>query len=224
MSNKKQGIIVGLGLGLIQIAIVSLIISKYVTMSEWYVFIPLVALIVIPAYLGSVLDEWKERAEVDSLTNVLNRRCLASSFSKFATTSLKQNKKCALFVLDVNDFKGINDTRGHMFGDRVLAEIAASLKTCLRSNDLVVRWGGDEFIILTQINNNSNLDEVKARIKKEMIAISKRIKVQVDVSIGHSIFPDQGKKLSKLIQAADANMYENKQYRLKIVENSRQEA
>ncbi|MDF2946803.1 MAG: hypothetical protein K0S51_1482 [Bacillales bacterium] len=224
MSNKKQGTIIGLGLGIVQIAIVSLIISKYVTMSEWYVFIPLVALIVIPAYLGSVLDEWKERAEVDSLTNVLNRRCLTSSFSKFAKTSLKQKKKCALFVLDVNDFKGINDTKGHMFGDRVLAEIASSLKTCLRSNDLIVRWGGDEFIVLTQINNNGNLDDVKARIKKEMIAVSKRVKVQVDVSIGHSVFPDQGKKLGKLIQAADANMYENKQYRLKIVENSRQEA
>jgi diguanylate cyclase (GGDEF)-like protein len=224
MLNYKQGTIIGIALGLVQLVIVSLILSRYVTLDEWYMYTPLVALIIIPFYLGKLLDEWVEKAEIDPLTKALNRRCLTANFQRYANIAIRQNQKCVVFVVDVNDFKIINDKKGHLFGDKVLTEIACALKSSLRASDLIVRWGGDEFIILSHISNPNNIEEVCARIKKEMIAVSSRLNIKVDVSIGHSVFPDQGNKLGKLIQLADANMYSKKQCRFTIVEKSRQEA
>jgi len=158
-------------------------------------------------------EEALHDANHDELTGLPNRRLLATrAASAFAATALR-NSRCALFVIDLDGFKEINDRLGHDIGDRVLREIAARIARAMRPQDTVARRGGDEFAILVpDAGHHVDAERIAHRL---LAAIAQPIdaggtSVAVSASVGIALAPDHGNDLERLLQLADLAMYEAK--------------
>jgi diguanylate cyclase len=115
-----------------------------------------------------------------------------------------------LMFIDVDNFKQINDTYGHEAGDRVLVQVAEILTAATRRNDVVARYGGDEFLILLpQINTPENCNIVMSKIlqAKRDAVICNGVSVEICLSVGVSFYPQDGDSVDKLIVKADHAMY-----------------
>ena len=152
-------------------------------------------------------------AHYDQLTKVPNRYLLLDRLSHLITQSARNGYKFALLFIDIDKFKLINDTKGHIFGDLVLKEVALRLQGSIRNSDTLARFGGDEFIILLEnISNKSDASTLAetliTTLKTEFIVEDE--KVDLSCSIGVAIFPDDGNTTDSLITIADKAMYQTK--------------
>ncbi len=154
-----------------------------------------------------------ELAHKDELTGLFNRK----SFLDLADHSIKRAERfkdrVAIMFIDLDGFKGVNDSFGHRTGDLLLKELAMRLISCVRASDCVARVGGDEFLIL--LENVNDESEIKSLAGKIINTLSQRIDiegdtVQLGASIGISVFPEKGKTVNELISKADQAMYEIK--------------
>jgi diguanylate cyclase len=152
-------------------------------------------------------------AELDPLTALPNRALLLDRFELARALALRHDSRLALLFLDLNNFKQINDTLGHLIGDEVLQDVAQTLTASVRAADTVSRHSGDEFVILlTDLAQPADA----ALIAEKLIAAlgtPKRIGahvVRLGSSIGISVFPDDGADARRLIDLADAAMYRAK--------------
>lgn len=156
----------------------------------------------------------KQEAERDPLTQVLNRRGGEKRIDEALEEGKISNNKCALLLIDLDKFKPINDTYGHDAGDKVLVTVSKRLNNVLRKTDTVIRWGGDEFLILVQqVNDELDPHAVCEKLLESLklsIDIGDR-DVQIGASIGVSIFPDHSNDRDELIELADKAMYQVKQ-------------
>lgn len=149
----------------------------------------------------------------DSLTGLHNRHFLHEYQAIVLAAAIREKHKVGFIVLDLDQFKNVNDLYGHKTGDAVLAETAHILKECTRENEVAVRLGGDEFLlVLPGIEGVATLVQVKERLLKrfeqELKVLDHSIKVQL--SIGYSLFPDDGYDIDALLHKADMLMYEDK--------------
>jgi diguanylate cyclase (GGDEF)-like protein len=167
-------------------------------------------------------DEIYRISNLDSLTQLLNRSALLNSINQTFSRAHLEDKHFTLFFIDLNGFKGINDSFGHAHGDSVLKVISSRLskfakQQCLGTNSFLGRWGGDEFILIYE----SKKDEIKASQQAFLLAseISKNINqaisidvdsVIVDSSIGIAHYPLNSMDPLELIQFADLAMYDTK--------------
>lgn len=110
-------------------------------------------------------------------------------------------------MVDVNDFKMINDTQGHSEGDLTLKKVSETIKNNLRDDDLVVRFGGDEFLLLLPGSTIEQAEKVMARIEKELSSIDDLL-LPVTIAFGISGFKEHS--YEKAINEADQRMYQNK--------------
>jgi diguanylate cyclase (GGDEF)-like protein len=153
-------------------------------------------------------NEWL--ALHDELTGLPNRRLFAARLTH-AIEYCDAKKSClALVVLDLNDFKLINDTLGHVAGDQVLREVSAILKKSIRGSDTVARLGGDEFIIVATDMPNANAierftDSIRSAIERQMMIGDKPL--TVGASFGYAMYPNDAKDATKLLRLADQRMY-----------------
>ncbi|MDX8410244.1 MAG: sensor domain-containing diguanylate cyclase [Mariprofundaceae bacterium] len=159
--------------------------------------------------------------KIDPLTQLYNRRYL-DTVIQTGSRPMKTFKKIGVLSLDLNNFKPLNDNHGHQCGDLVLKEIAARMRGALRFNDLIFRTGGDEFLILLNLNDciecTKELRKVAIKIQK---VISKPMKmnigpVSVGISIGAGVYPEDIDDLSELIKLTDEAMYLSKNNSLPI--------
>ncbi|NLJ56849.1 MAG: GGDEF domain-containing protein [Firmicutes bacterium] len=157
----------------------------------------------------------------DPLTALPNRKLFAEFFNLKVSQARRYNKGFAIFFLDINDFKIVNDLHGHKTGDRLLQEIAALLKGNLRQNDIIARWGGDEFaVLLFPLESEQALGNVALKVSNlfvgplEIPELAAQVFI-LGVSIGISIYPRDGSSLETLIQKADTAMYYAKKQHLK---------
>jgi diguanylate cyclase (GGDEF)-like protein/PAS domain S-box-containing protein len=155
----------------------------------------------------------KHMAFYDPLTD-LPRREVFMDRLKIAMANAKRNgKKLAVFFLDLDNFKTINDSLGHHIGDRLLKKIAKKLKACLRESDTVSRVGGDEFVILLpDIIDIEDTNKVANRILElfnQPIKFNNHV-LYVTISIGIAIYPDHGKNEKAIVKNADIAMYRAK--------------
>lgn len=172
---------------------------------------------------GSITDITEQRlldekihqlAYYDSMTGLPNRTLLMDRFVVAAAAAQRKDRSVAVFFLDLDNFKTINDTLGHSYGDELLMKVGDKLKVKLRRSDTLARLGGDEFIIL-QANVKSR-DEVH-RLAARMMDIFKHPwlldnrEFYVTASIGISVYPDDGSDLYELMKNADAAMYRAKE-------------
>lgn len=150
------------------------------------------------------------KAERDPLTSLFNRYYLESYFKTFKDMNDKEHFKYALLYIDLNDFKQINDTYGHDFGDFVLKSVAKDLQTAVSKDDVVIRLGGDELIILSKLKPESETtEELIQRVSEKIIRPRSfnDITLVVKSSIGAAIYPDDATTLDELLKKADREMY-----------------
>jgi len=155
-------------------------------------------------------------AMYDQHTGLPNRRLFEDlARMAFARQRRSPDQSCALLFLDLDGFKGINDQFGHKAGDAVLSVTAERIRSILRQNDTVARWGGDEFIILME---NVTQDAVEAYIhrlrdKIELPVDFEEHQLKVGVSIGFALNSDKPCDLDDMLKAADRRMYADKNLR-----------
>lgn len=172
---------------------------------------------------GSITDITEQRladekihqlAFYDSLTGLPNRTLLMDRFNVATASAQRKGLMVAVFFLDLDNFKTINDTMGHSSGDKLLMKVGEELRLKLRRCDTIARLGGDEFIILQ--TNIRDLKEVY-RFASRLLETFKRPwnlnerEFYVTSSIGISIYPDDGTDLQELMKNADAAMYHAKE-------------
>ena len=154
--------------------------------------------------------EWRDIANHDELTRVATRRF----FFEQAERHIAQKDNIAVVLFDVNDFKSINDDYGHLTGDRVLKDMGALFLRRTRSDDVIARYGGDEFVLLVL---NLTIDETRAvaeRLAAELASLQwheRGATIQVGVTIGmgcSSLLPDA--TIQQLLEVADRELYANK--------------
>jgi len=154
----------------------------------------------------------KRQALYDTLTELPNRRYLYKTISKLIEDKDEVHTFALLFI-DIDDFKQINDTLGHKYGDRALKLIASRMKGSVREHDFLCRIGGDEFILLVE---GMNAKEELENYAKRLLSIFKHplrldnILQSITCSIGISIYPIHGKDVETLMQNADKIMYHMK--------------
>ncbi len=146
----------------------------------------------------------------DTLTGLPNRYLMTDRLNQILVHGVRTTTVFAVLFLDIDDFKAINDERGHDFGDLVLQAISTILVSTVRGSDTVARIGGDEFVIILESlvkhgDAGSVADKILSNIAKPFML--KRHKVHVTVSIGISIYPDNGDDAEVLLRAADYAMY-----------------
>ncbi|RKF12805.1 diguanylate cyclase [Alginatibacterium sediminis] len=164
-----------------------------------------------------LIDNLKNEASTDALTNLFNRRHLENVIEK-QYLAIQDSGCLGVAYIDLNGFKPINDTHGHDIGDLLLVEIATRLRQQLRSSDICFRVGGDEFLVLFNINDHQNYEHEAAGIAKKLQQlISSPVKVEklkqdisVGASIGIAILPHDDKELASVIDKADKAMYHSK--------------
>jgi diguanylate cyclase (GGDEF)-like protein len=152
-------------------------------------------------------------AHHDSLTGLPNRFLFDDRLSQTIKQALRDSNKIAVLFIDLDHFKGINDSMGHKVGDELLKEVATRLQNEIRQTDTLARLGGDEFsIILNQIDNNDSIVEVTQNLLKIM---NNPVELRdqsfyVTLSIGVAIYPEDGNTPEELLKNADAAMYHAK--------------
>lgn len=153
-------------------------------------------------------------AHYDPLTQLPNRILLTSRLNHSLEMAKRDNKFIALLMLDLDHFKDINDSYGHLAGDELLKQAALRLSKRLRSNDSLCRLGGDEFIVvLDDLIQPADAARVASEIISDLSApfqLSGNIEVRVGVSAGISLFPQNGVTADELIQQADTSLYQAK--------------
>ena len=146
----------------------------------------------------------------DPLTGLFNRKHLMETLAAEVIRSLRHNHTFALFIIDIDHFKRINDTFGHQKGDDVLRCLADVFRKSIRDCDYVARYGGEEFIILLPETGRRGAIEAAERIRisaaKESVGLEAG-SISVTVSIGISLFPDNGADVKTVIQQADKALY-----------------
>jgi diguanylate cyclase (GGDEF)-like protein len=160
--------------------------------------------------LDADAQEWRDLANHDELTGVATRRF----FFEQAERHLAEDRKVAVVLFDVDEFKSINDTYGHIMGDRVLRDIGALFLRRTRSDDVIARYGGDEFVLLVL---NLTIEETRAVAGRLLTELSKlhwapggkHLNLALTMGVGSSA-SHPGASVQQLLEAADRELYANK--------------
>ena len=152
-------------------------------------------------------------AHHDALTGLPNRAAFVQQLEQLTGSHRADDAQSALLFIDLDHFKRVNDSLGHLVGDLLLQTVTARITDCLRTDDCVARFGGDEFmVLLTGVTDRAVVEQVAGKL---LAAIEAPLDVggrpiSVSPSIGVALFPEHGRTPAELIQHADAAMYQAK--------------
>lgn len=149
-----------------------------------------------------------EMSVTDGLTRIFNHRSLIGYLKKEMNTARKSKSPLSLAIFDIDDFKKINDSLGHVYGDQVLLEVANIIKRNVRDSDIVGRYGGEEFMVIFTGTSLENAAIVAERIRKAIAEFPFPQAVSVTISGGIKQFENQN--IRDLINQADKNLYKSK--------------
>ena len=151
------------------------------------------------------------QADFDSLTAIYNR----NGGEKLIAKLMRKQHQFALALIDLNGFKAVNDIYGHDAGDEVLIFVAEQLKEKIRKNDVAIRWGGDEFMLLLQADDETSVqkvvDKVNSGVKQPFYFNNDTRPTVVSMSVGVAFYPQTSSNMHALIKLADSAMYQAKQ-------------
>lgn len=159
-------------------------------------------------------EEIKQLAFYDPLTGLPNRRKLSSRLQYAIAINHRRNSQFAVFMMDLDKFKAVNDKLGHAAGDELLKQVALRTTNCLRKSDMVVRLGGDEFVlVLEDLKIPEDAETVALKVIEALTVpfqLSDNNTVQIGASIGISIYPQHGNTQEMLMDNADTALYQAK--------------
>jgi len=155
----------------------------------------------------------RDLAFQDALTRLPNRLLLADRLEQAIATADRNNSKVGVLFVDLDDFKRVNDTFGHKVGDELLRQTGKRLSACLRSNDTLARYAGDEFVaVLMDLKDPAEAASIASRMLEsvaEPFDLSGKL-VRIGVSIGIAVYPEDGQEGTLLLNHADRAMYRAK--------------
>jgi diguanylate cyclase (GGDEF)-like protein/PAS domain S-box-containing protein len=176
-----------------------------------------------PAYLRWLIRDITQQKQTearihhqafhDSLTDLPNRALLDTYLPKALAQARRHNTQLALAFLDLDQFKSINDTLGHGVGDELLKQVGCRLQDCLRETDLLVRWGGDEFIVvLADVATLEDVERTCDRIVTSLRPVFTiwQYQLHITTSFGVALFPQDGDTPETLLSYADLALYQAK--------------
>jgi diguanylate cyclase (GGDEF)-like protein len=161
--------------------------------------------------------ELRDAAETDLITGVYTHRHLQDRLRQETVRAARSRSPLTVLMLDLDDFKRVNDDFGHQAGDRVLRAVAGSIRAAVRAGDLVARYGGDEFVVVMPDTDGDEAGHVAKRVADVIAALPHPMAdgsdVRVSCSVGLALRPRDGRSGRALLRAADAAMYEQKRSR-----------
>ena len=159
-------------------------------------------------------DDAKQLAYVDDLTELYNVRYLNFVLEKEIKRSRRYHQPLAVLFLDLDYFKGVNDRHGHVTGSRMLVEVAAILKRCIRDTDVLVRYGGDEYTVLLPSTDSAGAmivaERIRSSIEKTEFRGDDGTVLRLTASIGVACYPEHAREKKDILRMADAAMYHGK--------------
>lgn len=169
---------------------------------------------VVSAYKKIILENYAmiEKLQKDSLTGLFNRYAFIEKYECLATEMIRQRKAVALIMIDLDNFKKINDTYGHVAGDLIIKNVGLTIKSSVREADLTCRFGGDEFLIVQWDLTYDEALNTAQQIQLAMLAsvLYKKQEISYSASIGLVYHTVCQYDLDELICQADNEMYEAK--------------
>jgi diguanylate cyclase (GGDEF)-like protein len=158
--------------------------------------------------------EAQSNALTDPLTGLPNARCMYLRFEQEASRARRTNHPFQVIMLDLDEFKQVNDTYGHRVGDKMLREVAHILQGQLREYDFLARYAGDEFVAIVQDLVGEQVEELRERIENAVLKFSLHVRAEhaarVGISVGAATYGIDGETLDQLLIAADQAMYSAK--------------
>ena len=162
-------------------------------------------------------EELKKLTITDSLTGLLNRRYLQERLKDELARSERYSHPMSLLMLDLDGFKDCNDTHGHLFGDKMLKDVADTLQNAVRSMDILARYGGDEFIVILPETRETVAIDIAERLRTSLLKVPRRVPeaaapepCELTASIGIACYPEHGDAVELLLGNVDKALYRAK--------------
>jgi len=160
----------------------------------------------------SEMDEIRDLALQDALTNLPNRVLLEDRVEIAIAQAKRNGRKVAMLFIDLDNFKQINDIQGHKSGDQLLIEVSCALQDKMRTYDTLARWGGDEFVVL--LPDLQHTDDARVVAEKLMQSVNERLdsnqNLHTTLSIGIAVYPDDAETTESLFMQADKALFHSK--------------
>ncbi len=164
-----------------------------------------------------LVRQLRDAAETDLVTGVYSHRHLQDRIRQETARAARAHSPLSVLMVDLDDFKRINDDYGHQAGDRVLRSIAGALRAAVRTSDVVARYGGDEFVVVMPDTDFAEASRVAERAEAAVAELEHLMAdgttVRVTCSVGLALHPRDGRSGKELLRAADAQMYTHKRAR-----------
>lgn len=157
-----------------------------------------------------VFKETEKLAMMDGLTGIFNRRYFEVNLKKELRRASRYDKDLALLMFDIDNFKKLNDTKGHLFGDAILKKLASLFMEISREEDIICRYGGEEFVIILPETTADGALKYAERIRANLKETQPFNENNITLSGGIAAYPYGGRSLNELIETADKALYESK--------------
>jgi diguanylate cyclase (GGDEF)-like protein len=163
---------------------------------------------------AKLVAELTKQATLDQLTGMYNKNAILSIIEKNLSLSSRYEMKSCVIFLDIDGFKGFNDTHGHLLGDKLLLDFATILKKMLRKSDSIGRFGGDEFVIIVPQTTKEQalhiVNKMKENVEEHNFIGKEAAKVKITFSAGIVAYPEGGNSVDELINKSDEALYQSK--------------
>ncbi|MEA3499231.1 MAG: GGDEF domain-containing protein, partial [Campylobacterota bacterium] len=218
-NNEKQYYCVDINIGDYSKLIINFTLNNQNELDSLKKDIPLIKNYILEASPSMIvkllLEELKDSAFRDGLTRLYNRKFLDEHLTKLVPQALREQINIGVLMLDMDHFKAVNDEYGHDVGDIVLKELSRILTENVRDSDIVIRYGGEEFIILlVGVQDEKSAlniaDKIRLQVSQNEIDVYAGTKLKKTISIGLSMFPEDSKNFNLVMKNADIALYEAK--------------
>lgn len=163
-------------------------------------------------YNASLYESLRRESMTDPLTDLLNRRALDKALMQEWKRAERYKRPFAVVMIDVDNFKTVNDSYGHLVGDNVLKNMATLLSQTLRETDIIGRWGGDEFLVILPETGKEEAQIVLEKLYNSMVHAPSlsAFEIELTFSFGTAVYPDDADNPEDLVSVADKRMYSRK--------------